>query len=251
MTAIIILAAGQGTRLKPFTDNTPKCMLPVHDRPILHWQLNAIRSLGITDIVVVGGYRNESIIAPDTVRIYNPEYRTTNMVQSLWCARQRFSTGFITSYGDIVYNADILKQLMDADGDICVVVDRAWKPYWNKRTDTVLDDIESLTINPDTGLIQSIGQKVRCLDEVEGQYIGLTAFRRDGIQNVREYMSNHSIAKMYGTDLLQGLINEGVSVTPVWIDGGWFEVDTMRDWTVAESISKVNGKVLVIGRSVV
>jgi choline kinase len=242
---VIILAAGQGTRLRPYTDEIPKCMIPLHGKPILHWQLDTIRSCGITDIVVVEGYRNEKVYAPGTKTVVNREFNTTNMVESLWCARDYFDNGFIMCYGDIVYNAEVLENLLESTGEISVVVDKAWKPYWSCRTENILNDIESLSIG-DTGKIKSIGQKVDSLKPVEGQYIGMVAFRQEGVRRLRKFIERTPASNLYMTDLLQGLINEGVSVDPVWINGGWLEIDTIKDLEVSQSRSFVKDQHLLI-----
>ncbi len=53
----IILAAGQGTRLLPFTREHPKCLVPVGGKAILDHQLEALAAAGVEDVLVVGGYR--------------------------------------------------------------------------------------------------------------------------------------------------------------------------------------------------
>ena len=57
----IIIAAGKGNRLMPLTDGKPKCLLGVGNKTILEKQLEALRGCGITDIVVVRGYKKELI----------------------------------------------------------------------------------------------------------------------------------------------------------------------------------------------
>ncbi len=57
----IVLAAGEGRRLKPLTENTPKVMLPVGNRPILHYVVDALVKAGVRDIEMVVGYRAEKI----------------------------------------------------------------------------------------------------------------------------------------------------------------------------------------------
>ncbi|MDP6460040.1 MAG: sugar phosphate nucleotidyltransferase, partial [Candidatus Hydrothermarchaeota archaeon] len=58
----VILAAGKGTRLEPLTNTMPKCMLPLAGKPILEHIVLAMRGAGITDIVMVVGYRSEDIM---------------------------------------------------------------------------------------------------------------------------------------------------------------------------------------------
>jgi len=58
----VILAAGEGSRLKPFTVTRPKVMIPVGDKPILEYVIDALQASGIIDIVMVVGYKREKIM---------------------------------------------------------------------------------------------------------------------------------------------------------------------------------------------
>lgn len=58
----VILAAGKGRRIQPFSDETPKPLLPVLDRPLILWQIEAMRSLGIHDVVVVIGHLGHHVV---------------------------------------------------------------------------------------------------------------------------------------------------------------------------------------------
>jgi UDP-N-acetylglucosamine diphosphorylase/glucosamine-1-phosphate N-acetyltransferase len=57
----VLLTAGEGTRMRPLTLTRPKTMLPVGGKPILQYNLEALRDAGITDIVMVVGYKKEVI----------------------------------------------------------------------------------------------------------------------------------------------------------------------------------------------
>lgn len=247
VTRVVILCAGQGTRLRPLTDNLPKCMVPINGRPLIEWQIDAIKQAGINDIVLVGGYCAGSLKRLGWPVILNKDYDTTNMVYSLWCARKYFGEGFVMAYGDIVYRPQVLTSLLEADAGVSIVVDRAWRSYWESRTHDVLSDAESLKIGAD-GSISSIGQKASSIDEIEGQYIGLVKFDGAGCGLLKmacatlhavepEYTclhyGNKTFGRMYMTDLLQGLALSGHRLDPVWIEGGWAEVDTFNDIAIA------------------
>ena len=80
----IIIAAGQGTRLRPYTADRPKCMVSVAGKPILHHQIDALRANGVDDIVVIGGYKQQGIVAPNIRTVSNREYQTNNILMSLY-----------------------------------------------------------------------------------------------------------------------------------------------------------------------
>ena len=247
---LIVLAAGQGTRLRPLTDDRPKCLVGLAGQPLLDRQIAAARSVGIDDIVVVGGYRIDRLADYPVRLMANPHYAETNMVRTLFCARAFFGDGFIMSYGDICYAPSVLSRTMASDAPIAVAIDRAWRSYWGQRFADPLSDAETLVIDG-AGRIREIGQKPKRIEDIDGQYIGLVAFRDDGVRALEEafeaaereeasgrfpFGGTRRLDQLYMTDLLQGLITRDVRLTAVPIDGGWVEIDSPRDLDIAESL---------------
>jgi L-glutamine-phosphate cytidylyltransferase len=233
---IIVLAAGCGTRLAPYTDSKPKCMVEVSGKSILDYQLELFEKENVAEIIIVSGYRNEKICRDSIVKVVNPKFASTNMVYSLFCAREHFDDDVIISYGDIIYSRSVLKKIMAAEGEFSVVVDKDWYDLWALRMENPLDDVESLRTEGDR--IIELGKKVNSLDAVQGQYIGLMKIRRDFLQTMQKfYLSLSRTAQydgknyenMYLTSFIQLLINRFGNVSPVYINGDWVEVDTASD----------------------
>lgn len=252
---LIVLAAGQGTRLRPLTDDRPKCLVELGGRPLLAWTIAAARAVGIEEVIVVGGYRVDRLANCGAQVLVNPDFSTTNMVRTLFCARSYFGDGFIMSYGDIAYSPNVLRQVLAEPAPIAVTVDRGWRHYWEQRFDDPLGDAESLTMN-DRGLVTEIGQKAASLDIIEAQYIGLVAFRGQGVEalvNAYEaaeaderagqlpFKGPRNLDGLYMTDLLEGLIGRGEQLKAVPIDRGWVEIDSTRDLAVAERVVRDGG----------
>lgn len=254
---VIILAAGQGTRLRPLTDDRPKCMVEVNGRSIIERQLDTMHKCGIKDedITIVTGYRNDVLINKfkDTSIsfIVNKEYETTNMVCSLMCAKDIMESedDIIISYGDIIYNETVFNKILGAKDDMSVIVDDGWYEYWSERGENPLDDAETLMFDKDSYLTE-IGQKTTELSKVQSQYIGLMRFKGQGLKSVLNlakeakrrsdngellWRTTRNYSKMYMTDLLQGLIDEGNKLRAVHIQRGWFEIDDCDDLKVVES----------------
>lgn len=247
---MIILAAGQGTRLRPLTDDRPKCLVELAGKPLLKWQIETARAAGIQDIVVIGGYRIDQLNDYGATVVANLRFADTNMVRTLFSARELFGDGFIMSYGDIVYSVDTLKRLLAASAPVNVVVDGAWRSYWEKRFDDPLSDAETLAFGAD-GQIADIGQKPKRIEDVQAQYIGLVAFRSEGVRALTDaydaaeaderegrvpFSGERELDRLYMTDLLRGLIGRGTSLSPVVVNGGWVEIDSVRDLAVAEQL---------------
>jgi choline kinase len=247
---LIILAAGEGSRLRPLTLDRPKCLVKLQGRPLLEWQLEAARAAGIHDIAVVGGYRIDALKGYDVTLVENPAFASTNMVRTLFCARELFGDGFVMSYGDIVYSPSVLHSVLDSQARIAVAVDRLWRSYWERRFSDPLGDAETLVLGDD-GAILEIGQKPKLIDDIDAQYIGLVAFRCGGVSALDAayraaeledragrlpFCGARSLDKLYMTDLLQGLISRGERLEAVGIDGQWLEVDSESDLQIAEEL---------------
>jgi len=244
----IILAAGEGKRLRPFTLERPKCMVEIGGKSLLERQLHILDHKEISDVIIIGGYKIEMLKGKANKVIENPRYQDTNMVSTLFCAEEELKGDLIISYGDIVYSRGILEKLIYSDADISVVIDKDWESYWRKRNEDPLDDAETLKIGKDGNIIE-IGQKPSSLDEVEGQYIGLMKFKSKGISQIKstfysikenEGLLNKSLDEAYMTDLLQTAIDLGNPVTPVFINGDWVEVDTVKDMTSDVTLNRLN-----------
>ena len=182
---IIVLAAGQGTRLRPLTENVPKCMVPLKGKPLIDYQLDLFKSKSINDITIVGGYLIEKLKSKNVNLITNKVYATTNMVHSLFCAEKELNDDVIISYGDIVYNEKVLQKLIDSNENISIVVDKNWKEYWTARMDDPLVDAETLKIKD--GKIIEIGKKPNHYDDIEGQYIGLIKFSKKILKEIVQF----------------------------------------------------------------
>jgi len=249
---MIILAAGQGTRLRPLTDDRPKCLVELNGRPLLARTIETAKTAGVTDIVAIGGYKIECLAGYDVTVVANPDFASTNMVRTLFCAESYFGTGFVMSYGDIVYTPDVLRKLLADPAPISVTVDRGWRAYWEQRFEDPLGDAETLLIDAQD-YIKEIGQKATSLDAIEAQYIGLVAFRGSGVQSLTDayraaqqqerdgqspFNGARSLDKLYMTDLLQGMIGRGDKLKPMTIDRGWVEIDSVSDLAVAEQIMR-------------
>lgn len=254
MRRLILLCAGQGARLRPFTDDRPKCMVPLHGRALVEWQLAAAREAGVSEVVIVRGYRGDQLDVAGATYVDNPRFADTNMVYSLGCARHLLTDGCAVSYGDIVYDAEVLRKMWDAPDGVSVAVDLDWLSYWRRRSPEPLADAETLRMD-ERGRIREIGQRPRSLDEIQGQYIGLTRYAGAGLRALVDALDRgepgphptRSFAKLYMTDLLQSFAaGADVPVHAVPIHGGWLEIDNPDDLRLAESITRVaEGRLLI------
>ena len=244
---VIILAAGEGTRLRPYTLDRPKCMVEIDGVSLIDRQLEVLKSEGIGDIVIIGGYKSEMLKRGDIKLKVNARYFETNMVWTLFSAEEELEGDVIVSYGDIVYSKNILKALIKSKADIAVTIDKKWEGYWRERNENPLDDAETLKLRKD-GTISEIGQKPSSLEEIEGQYMGLMKFSSEGVRQIKSAFHSalesgkllgKEVENSYMTDLLQSIVNIGGKVASVQIDEDWVEVDTVEDLHAPITLERV------------
>ena len=239
----VILSAGRGSRIHPYTENRPKCLTELGGMTLIGRQIATLRAAGVGDIVIAAGYRAEMLDLPGTRMVLNPNWAATNMVETLFRAEDEFGDDVIVSYGDIVYEPRVLAALMDSPRAVSVAVDRNWRAYWEHRFDDPTSDCESLSMDG-AGRITAIGDPVDDIEAVEAQYMGLMRFRETGIGALkaardnfrrasRPWMDRRPVEQAYMTDLLSEMILMGIDVHAVAVAGGWLEIDTVEDYESA------------------
>lgn len=239
----IILAAGQGTRLKKYTENLPKGMLSFMGKTIIERQIEMYKKCGIENIIVVRGFAADKI-AYEGIKYYtNENYANTNMVESLMAAKNEFDDDMIVSYSDILFEEKMLKTMMKSTADFTVAVDDDWKQYWQKRYGKIDFDTESLSIDEKDNIVE-LGLENPRLEDIDARYIGLLKFSRKGLQHIVKIMevayqnfedrpwqqSGKTVRKAYMTDLLNAVIESGEKVRAEHFHNGWIEFDTNEDY---------------------
>jgi choline kinase len=253
----IIIAAGRGKRLMPYTDQMPKCLVPVAGRSILQWQLDALRAGGVDEVVVVRGYLGHVLeeraaeLGPGVRFVDNPAYDSNNILHSLFHAAAELRGPLFITYSDIVFTKDVVRALVDAPGDICLTIDRDFALIYEGRTEHPLSEAEVADLDP-AGTVRRVGKRALPAEDAWGEFIGLAKLSAAGTdwlaQAWRElgevyagreherFQRAASFRNAYLTDMLQHLIDAGRPITPVAIRGSWREIDTVQDLTRADSL---------------
>jgi len=248
MTRALILAAGQGTRLRPHTNDKPKCLVPLLGHSLLERQATVLRASGICDIHVAAGYRADQIERLGFSISINPDFASTNMAASLFSAQTFIEQpgDLVIAYGDILYQQDNLDKLLACDDEIALMIDRQWRRYWELRIDDPLQDAETLIMDGN-GYVIELGKKPKDYSEIEGQYTGLIKIRANkipafiafyrGLDRSAHY-DGKDFDNMYMTSFLQALIDAGWKAKACLVDNGWLETDTVEDLALYETMAR-------------
>ena len=230
----IILAAGRGSRMGDLTADRPKCLLEWQGRPLIEWQIETLKSAGVTQIGIVTGYKNELINKYNLKIFHNSSWESTNMVASLKCAEEWLANEVcIVAYADIIYKATPIEQLIESDAELAISYDPNWHDLWKMRFNDVLSDAESFDIDENNFLID-IGRKVNSIELIKGQYMGLlriapTAWRY--LMEILDRLDLKQQRKIAMTELLNLAIKKHAEMIKcIDAKSAWFEIDSEEDY---------------------
>lgn len=244
----IIIAAGRGQRLMPTTELEPKCFAPVQGRRILDWTLDALTQGGVTDICFIGGYRIETVKAayPHFTFVENADWPDNNIMESLMRAEHLMDRPFITSYSDILYTGQVVRDLVASPADIALGTDTDWLTHYRPRTQHPTADGEKLTVRE--GLVSRVHRAISEADAY-GEFIGVAKFSQAGARQLIDHYHRRRAAhagkpyreapvfeKAYLIHLLQDMIESGVPMAHVDTPGRYREIDTQEDLRLAETL---------------
>jgi choline kinase len=238
----MVLAAGAGRRLRPYTDSLPKALVPVNgDTTILDIALGNLAEVGLTDIVIVVGYRAEAVesrkAALETAYgvsitlVHNDKAEEWNNAYSMWLARDHFSKGVLMVNGDTVHPVSVEKTLLSGRGPaILLAVD---------NVKTLADEEMKVTLG--SGGFLSRITKLMDPAEAYGEYIGATLIESAAAEPLADALEAtwRGNPDLYYEDGYQELVNRGgeIAVAPIGaVD--WVEVDNHDDLAKARLIAK-------------
>ena len=236
----IILSAGQGSRLRPLTNDRPKGLVNIRGESIIERQVRTYKNSNITDVRIVTGYKSESLAKVPFKKVHNSLFLETNMVYSLFLALKEItnSSDVIFSYGDIIFEDRILSALKESAASFTTVTDKCWLNYWKARMEDPLSDAETLRLDGH-GRILEVGKKATSYSDIEGQYIGLTMVRKSFLPTFMEecelaFTESPTGKNISMTDFFQRMIDRGIMITSCQTCNGWMEFDALDDKELAE-----------------
>jgi len=231
----VILAAGQGTRIRSVHGEHPKCLIEVDGSTILDHQIEALSLAGVNDIAIVVGYEKQQIISHVMARsvasnqhihfIENPAFSISNNIYSLWLALDWLrGDSFIVLNADVIFDPGVLQSAVRPYAPISMIVDPLWR-----------DETMKVIIEDDRVIEMS---KKIAREEFSGTYIGITVFAKS-IQNQFFRKMNKLIdagrVNEFFNVAVQQLADEGVHIGFTSTEGlAWAEIDDPVDLSFAQ-----------------
>jgi L-glutamine-phosphate cytidylyltransferase len=241
----IIIAAGSGQRISNDIKSTPKSLININGKPIINYQIEVLKKLGINNITVITGKYSEKFEIKNIHYINDNDHEKHNILGSLMKAKNFLKGDVIVLYSDIIFESKIIQQMLDSKENISIAIDMNWEKDYEGRTDHPKSEAENVSIS-ENGKILQIKKNIVNNDSSVGEFLGIIKFSNDGSdifikkydEKVEENQSSFhgapTILKAYLTDMLQELIECEIKIKPIFISGKWSEIDTMQDLKNAE-----------------
>ena len=231
----VILAAGQGTRIRSVHGERPKCLIEAFSGTILDHQLEALSMAGINDVAIVVGYEKEQIMAH--VRnhysrshqrvqfVENSVFALTNNIYSLWLALEWLrGDSFMVLNADVIFDPEILQSAIRPSAPISMIVDPCWR-----------DETMKVVVSGDR--VVQMSKKIN-RDKFSGTYIGITVFNRaifDKFASKIKHIISGGQVNVFFNVAVQELADEGLQVGfSSTNELPWAEIDDPQDLIFAQ-----------------
>ncbi len=234
---VVILAAGIGSRLRPYTETMPKSLVPLNGKAMLARIMEAFQGFPVERFFVVTGYREEQIRAFFTQRsepvsfLYNDRYSTAGNGYSLLVAEKALrGKPFFKVDSDLVFEPEIAQRLLSASGEVRVTVD-------------VREEMgeEEMKVKVDKeGRIQAFSKAIPP-KEAWGESIGIeymTAWGSEMLFDELAAMMEEGLWDAYYEEAYGRLARKGIHLTATQVlpHHKWYEIDNEEDLRAAESL---------------
>ncbi|MCX5309437.1 MULTISPECIES: phosphocholine cytidylyltransferase family protein [unclassified Streptomyces] len=239
----LVLAAGAGRRLRPYTDTLPKALVPVDgEKTVLDLTLANFAEIGLTEVAIVVGYRKEAVYERKAALeakygltltlVDNDKAEEWNNAYSLWCARDVLARGVILANGDTVHPVSVEKTLLAARGN-------------GQKIILALDTVKNLA-DEEMKVITDGDKGVRRITKLmdpataTGEYIGVTLIEPEAAAELADALKAtfERDPDLYYEDGYQELVNRGFTVDVAAIgDVTWVEIDNHDDLAKGREIA--------------
>lgn len=239
----LILAAGMGKRLRPMTDNIPKCMIPVNGVPILINTLDILSQFPVQEVIIVVGHKREVVMdrvgdrykGMTITYVVNEVYDKTNNIYSLWLAKDLIRDNVLLFEGDIFFEKALVELALKDENRNSVLVN-SYKSYMDG---TVLE------VNGDLSVRRLIPRREQGEDfDFTDKYktVNIYNFTRGFFQNMLvphldAYLKTQSVNEYY--ELVLGVIiyiGKPKLYAAIADDIKWYEIDDANDLQKANYI---------------
>jgi L-glutamine-phosphate cytidylyltransferase len=230
---VVILAAGVGSRLRPETEDKPKAMIRINDKPLVQYQVESVKKAGFAekDIHILGGYKMERIRehfeGTDIQFIYNPEYESMNNIYSFLLTKE-IGDDLLLINSDDFYDERMIPLILKAEARTAILVDQQ-----KQLTE------ESMRVKLDNGRLRVVNKKI-ALDEADGEYIGISKLAKPELEvlyKTADVMIQNGETDAWYENVYEACAND-IDIIGVDTKGyPWIEIDDFDDLDTAKKLA--------------
>ncbi|MAE42539.1 nucleotidyltransferase [Candidatus Woesearchaeota archaeon] len=227
----IIFNSGIGSRMRPFTNENPKCLIKPNEKTILGHEIENLLHYGIKDIIITVGPFEEKIKKfmkdnfPEVNATYvkNPKYESTNCIYSMWLTRHLINDDILWMHGDMVFEKELLGKLLNTKHESCALV--------NNKIELPKKDFKGLVKD---NLIKKIG--VDIFGEGAFFLAPVYKFSKDDfmllLKEIAKFVENGNV-NVYAENAFNN-ISDKIKLYPVYYaDEFCMEIDDFEDFEIA------------------
>ena len=247
----IIVAAGIGSRLGDLTKDLPKSLVNVNGKSILERQIKIFNKFGINDIIIIRGPHKDKFNFENVTYVEDTDVSNHDLLGSFMAAEKEMDDNLLISYGDIIFDENILSQIISSSENSTLAIDYDWQKNYHNISNALLDKVSVVTLENnsiiDIGYYENFKNSKNL---VFGEFIGLMKISKSTIiQFIKQYnylQKNHqgkfhdspSIHFGIMTDMIKELLKNGIKFSSTKISGRWCEIDTIQDLEIAKKLFK-------------
>lgn len=233
----LILNSGRGERLRPLTKYIPKALIRIGDKPLLGYQISNLVDCDIRNIIMTTGpfenkiqkYMESEFPDVSVAYIKNQRYSTTNYIYSMWLAKKLIDDDVILFHGDLFFEKELLKKLVEEKYANCVLVNRKIKPPRKDFKAVIKNDVVikiGVEFSGENAFFSAPLYKFSKLDFLYW------------LNEIGNFIKKRGDLKIYAECILNE-ISDTVILHPVYFaEGVCLEIDTKKDLALVKSYFK-------------
>ena len=243
----IILSAGFGSRLGDLTKGIPKSLVDVNGKSIIQRQIETFRNNGIKEIIVIVGPHKEKFQLNDVEYVIDKNFHEHEQLSSLMTASKYFQNDIVISFGDVIVDNKIMKQIVESTYEFGIAVDLNWEKNYVNRDQHPKSEADNVLFDKEDNVLE-IKKNIQKPDSKIGEFAGITKLSKRGsdilLKKFNELKKSHngrfhsasSLKQSIIPDMIQELIDSEINVEPIFISGKWCEIDTPQDLEIAKKL---------------
>ena len=240
----IILSAGYASRLGDLTKELPKSLVNINGKSIIQRQIETFRNNGVKEIIVIVGPNKEKFQLKDVEYVIDKNFHEHEQLGSLMIASKHFQNDLVISFGDVIVDNNIMKQIIESTYDIGIAIDLKWEKNYENRTEHPKSEADLVLIK--SNKLTKIKKNLDSIENYQlGEFLGIIKLSNIGSKKILDLFNTlnssyqgkfhdaPSFQKAYLTDIIDELIQTNENVNPIFVDGNWCEIDTLEDLEIA------------------